>query len=216
VVSEGEVEPAKKGQPWRVQEPDWTGAAAASAYAPAGAAQKPIDPSSLAFLEAARGRLDAAREAAAQAAGFAPNDSLGQPFEDASAGFAATQDFVLDDALRLLDEMQGGNDPALAAVARGHSQDMLTRGFFDHRTPEGLVPADRIARQGLRFTLTGENLYLVEGGIPAAAALASSIVSGWMNTKDHRRNILDPAFRYLGVGVAASTRVVIATQLFGG
>lgn len=105
---------------------------------------------------------------------------------------------------------------SLAGIARGHSQDMLTRGFFDHRTPEGTGSADRIARQGLSFTVSSENIYLMRNGTTDAAELASIMVGGWMKTKAHRRNMLDPAFLYLGVGVASSERLVIATQLFGG
>jgi uncharacterized protein YkwD len=105
---------------------------------------------------------------------------------------------------------------ALADIARGHSRDMLKRGFFDHRTPEGLGPEDRIARQGLRFTTISENIYSVEDGTTDAAELASNMVTAWMNTKVHRRNILDPGIHSLGVGVAATRRLVLATQLFAG
>jgi uncharacterized protein YkwD len=104
----------------------------------------------------------------------------------------------------------------LSEVARGHSRDMLTRDYFDHRTPEGMRSADRIARRGLRFDATGENLYMVKNGLAAASELASAMVSGWMNSREHRANILAPDYRFLGVGVAATSRIVLATQLFGG
>jgi uncharacterized protein YkwD len=103
---------------------------------------------------------------------------------------------------------------ALAGVARAHSRDMLARGFFDHRTPEGLGPADRVARQGLQFPSCSENLYSIKNGPRDPAELASVLVSGWMETTGHRHNILDPAFRFLGVGAASSGGTVIVTQLF--
>ena len=53
-------------------------------------------------------------------------------------------------------------------------------------------------------------------GTADAAELASIMVTGWMKRRGHRRNILDPALRCLGVGVAISDRVVMATQLYGG
>ena len=49
-------------------------------------------------------------------------------------------------------------DDRLAAVARAHSHDMDERGVFDHRTPEGLDPTDRLHRAGqavARDTATG-------------------------------------------------------------
>lgn len=103
---------------------------------------------------------------------------------------------------------------ALARIARGHSLDMRTRGFFDHRTPEGTGPRERIARQGLSFKTIAENIYSTPDGTADAAELASEMVAGWMNSTGHRRNILDPRFHALGVGVAVSERLVLATQLF--
>jgi uncharacterized protein YkwD len=105
---------------------------------------------------------------------------------------------------------------ALAAIARRHSQDMLNRGYFDHCTPEGLHSSDRIARGGLDFDATGENIYMARNATAGPADLASAMVKGWMNSRDHRANILTPDYRVVGVGIVATPRVVIATQLFGG
>jgi len=104
----------------------------------------------------------------------------------------------------------------LAGVARRHSQDMLDRGYFDHRTPEGLRSSDRIARSGLEFDATGENIYMVRDATSSPVNLASAMVKGWMNSRDHRANILTPDYRVVGVGIVATPRVVLATQLFGG
>jgi uncharacterized protein YkwD len=104
----------------------------------------------------------------------------------------------------------------LASVARVHSRDMISRGFFDHRNPDGLGPGDRLARSGLRFPLWAENLCTIRGGPADGAALASAIVASWMDSRGHRHNILEPGFRVLGVGVAISGRTVMATELFGG
>jgi uncharacterized protein YkwD len=105
---------------------------------------------------------------------------------------------------------------ALAAIARRHSQDMLTRGYFDHCTPEGLHSSDRIARGGLDFEATGENIYMIRNATASPANLASAMVKGWMNSRDHRANILTPDYRVVGVGIVATPSIVIATQLFGG
>jgi uncharacterized protein YkwD len=106
--------------------------------------------------------------------------------------------------------------PALADVARGHSRDMLDREFFNHVNPEGLSPKDRVGKRGLAFTLVAENIYSTSDGTRDPAKLASTAVTGWMNTTGHRRNILNPSLTQLGVGVAISERQILATQLFGG
>jgi uncharacterized protein YkwD len=104
--------------------------------------------------------------------------------------------------------------PALADVARAHSRDMLARRFFNHRNPDGLGPRDRVTRHGLRFDLVAENLYSSRNGSTDAAELASIMVAGWMKNEGHRHNILDPSLKLIGVGVAASDREIVATQLF--
>jgi uncharacterized protein YkwD len=105
---------------------------------------------------------------------------------------------------------------ALAVVARRHSQDMLDRGYFDHCTPEGLHSSDRITRGGLDFDATGENIYMVRNETGRPSDVASAMVKGWLNSRDHRANILTPDYRVVGVGVVTTPGVVIATQLFGG
>jgi uncharacterized protein YkwD len=104
--------------------------------------------------------------------------------------------------------------PPLADVARAHSRDMLARDFFSHGNPEGLNPKDRVVKAGLRFRLVAENIYSTENGTTDAAEAASRIVTGWMKSPGHRRNILDPALEVLGVGVAVSETRILATQLF--
>jgi uncharacterized protein YkwD len=106
--------------------------------------------------------------------------------------------------------------PPLATIARAHSQDMLTRKFFGHVNPDGLNPKDRVQRAGLHHAYVAENVYSTRNGSSDAAEAASVIVTGWMNSSGHRRNILDPKLTLLGVGVAADDDEILATQLFAG
>jgi len=105
---------------------------------------------------------------------------------------------------------------ALANAARMHSLDMLSRGFFDHRSPEGASPRDRVVKHGLTFAIVAENIYSTRDGTTDPADLARLIVDGWMKSEGHRRNILEPRLTHLGVGVALSDREVLATQLIAG
>jgi uncharacterized protein YkwD len=85
-------------------------------------------------------------------------------------------------------------NPCLDRVSQEHAEDMLTRAYFGHRTPEGLGPSERARADGYRPGI-GENL--VEQRFSAEDALES-----WLNSPDHRRNILDPDSREMGLGLA--------------
>jgi uncharacterized protein YkwD len=85
-------------------------------------------------------------------------------------------------------------NPLLDRVSQEHADDMLARSYFGHQTPEGLGPSDRARADGYRPGI-GENL--VEARFSVDDAL-----DAWMNSRDHRRNILDPGCRELGVGLA--------------
>jgi hypothetical protein len=82
----------------------------------------------------------------------------------------------------------------LDRVSQQHADDMLRREYFDHRTPEGLGPTDRARADGYGSGV-GENL--VEERFSAEEAMAA-----WLASPGHRRNILDPGCRELGLGLA--------------
>jgi uncharacterized protein YkwD len=84
-------------------------------------------------------------------------------------------------------------DPELTEVARGHSADMFTRGYFAHDTPEGLDPFARMREAHVRYVTAGENL--------ALAPTLQVAHSGLMNSPGHRANILHPQFGRLGIGI---------------
>lgn len=85
-------------------------------------------------------------------------------------------------------------NPLLDRVSQEHAEDMLRRSYFGHRTPEGLGPSDRAEGDGYRSGI-GENL--VEQRFSVEEALEA-----WLGSPGHRRNILDPACRELGLGLA--------------
>ncbi|CCG05032.1 CAP domain-containing protein [Blastococcus saxobsidens] len=97
-------------------------------------------------------------------------------------------------------------DPGLAAVARAHSTDMRDRGFFDHVNLDGQDPFDRADRAGL--VARAEN-------IARGQADATAVMTSWMNSPGHRKNILDCGLTRLGVGIAEGPGGPWWTQLFG-
>lgn len=88
-------------------------------------------------------------------------------------------------------------DERLREAARGHSQEMFRLSYFAHESPVVGSPFDRMLRAGARFSLAGENL--------AYAPTVESAHRGLMNSPDHRKNILTPGFRRVGIGVARAS-----------
>ncbi len=84
--------------------------------------------------------------------------------------------------------------PLLDRVSQEHAEDMLVRSYSGHRTPEGLGPSDRARADGYLPGI-GENL--VEQRFSVEEAL-----NAWLGSSGHRRNILDPGCRELGMGLA--------------
>jgi uncharacterized protein YkwD len=96
-------------------------------------------------------------------------------------------------------------DGRLASAARQHSTDMVNRHYFEHNSPDGNTPADRTAAAGYA-DYGGEN-------IAYGQRSAAEVVTDWMNSPDHRRNILDCEFTTVGVGL--DPRGMYWTQDFG-
>jgi len=116
-------------------------------------------------------------------------------------------------------------DPALADVARAHSEDMAAQQYFAHVNPQGQDPTARgeaagyICRKiyGAYYTYgIAENLFLnnlyssatyysnreTEYTWNSPEEIAQTTVSGWMNSSGHRENILTPTYDRQGIGVA--------------
>ncbi|MFE1876727.1 CAP domain-containing protein [Streptomyces sp. NPDC059496] len=98
-------------------------------------------------------------------------------------------------------------NPPLASLAGAFSLDMATRGFFSHEDPEGNTPWDRATKAGISG-LGGENIARGQGD-------AEAVMKAWMNSPDHKANILNCEFRTLGVGVHLAAGGPWWTQDFG-
>ena len=92
----------------------------------------------------------------------------------------------------------------LDAAAQGHSEDMVTRDYFEHTTPTGEEFQTRIIASG--YVPRGAAYELGENIDTATLYLASpaATVTAWMNSPEHRANILNGEFRETGMGIAAA------------
>ena len=94
-------------------------------------------------------------------------------------------------------------EPLLQDIATTYSQNMVTYRFFAHESPGGQTMVMRLKDYiaGARSWTTGENLAWGE----LDYATARGTVAAWMASEGHRENILEPAFRQIGVGVVLGT-----------
>jgi uncharacterized protein YkwD len=83
--------------------------------------------------------------------------------------------------------------PQLTLAAQAHAEDMALNDFFSHVGSGGNTLADRIEAVRYRYRLVGEN-------IAAGFASGIDVVDSWMESEEHRDNILNCEFEEIGVG----------------
>lgn len=84
----------------------------------------------------------------------------------------------------------------LTAAARQHSLEMVRQGYFAHQSSDGSSFDRRIRRFYPRLRSAGENIAY---GCPDLSPTAAMDL--WMNSPGHRRNILDPRWREIGIAI---------------
>ena len=85
-------------------------------------------------------------------------------------------------------------DARLGAAAKGHAKAMAEQNFFGHAGKDGSRFSSRIARQGYSYRTAAEN-------IAAGQKSASQVVSSWLKSSGHRRNILNCRMTETGIAV---------------
>lgn len=90
----------------------------------------------------------------------------------------------------------------LRQAASAHSADMVDHRYFEHTTPGGRTMVDRILAAGyVRANagwMLGENLEWGTGSL----ATPRGAVQAWLNSPEHRANLLRRGYREVGIGVA--------------
>jgi uncharacterized protein YkwD len=86
-------------------------------------------------------------------------------------------------------------DPRLERAAREIAEDNARRGLLDHAGADGSTLRSRALAQGYVFRFVAENLAL---GTPDGAR----VVALWLDSPEHRANLLSPAAVHHGVARA--------------
>lgn len=84
----------------------------------------------------------------------------------------------------------------LTTSAQRHADDMSAKRYFSHTSADGRSWVSRQRAAGWKQP-GGENIARGFGN-------AGSVMTAWMNSPEHRRNILNCQFRYIGVGFTAN------------
>ncbi|SDW34018.1 CAP domain-containing protein [Marinobacter mobilis] len=77
-------------------------------------------------------------------------------------------------------------------AAINHSVDMATNNFFSHTGSDGLRVSHRVTDTGYEWAVVGEN-------IAAGFSSVGDVMTGWLNSEGHCRNIMDPRFEHVAV-----------------
>lgn len=100
----------------------------------------------------------------------------------------------------------------LESAASLKAQDMFAKNYFAHYAPDGTSPWDFFRKVHYQYTYAGENLGM-------GFSDAESLVKAWMNSPKHRKNIMNPAYREIGISVQTGTigdrDTTLAVQMFG-
>jgi hypothetical protein len=100
----------------------------------------------------------------------------------------------------------------LDEAAQMKANDMATNGYFAHTSPDGKTPWYWFQLVGYKYSFAGENLAVNFFD-------SADVAKAWMNSPEHRANIVRKDFTQIGIGVANGVyqghNTVFVAQLFG-
>lgn len=103
-------------------------------------------------------------------------------------------------------------NPLLEAAAQKKANDMASKGYFAHTSPEGKTPWYWLKEVQYDFQAAGENLAI-------NFVDSTDVDSAWMNSPGHRANILNGKFTEIGIATAKGyyngRETIFVVQMFG-
>jgi uncharacterized protein YkwD len=124
---------------------------------------------------------------------------------------------ITDEQQKMLDQVNqarvnsrvcgGDNMPAVAALswscklknaAQSHSEDMRKNNFFSHTGSNGLSVSNRVTASGYVWSSVAEN-------IAAGQTTVTQVMTGWLKSPGHCKNIMSAKSTEFGSSVVTST-----------
>lgn len=86
----------------------------------------------------------------------------------------------------------------LDQAAQDKANDMAANSYFAHTSPSGVTPWNWFEKVGYQFSYAGENLAVDFSN-------SQDVTNAWMNSPEHRANILNNNFTQIGMATAQGT-----------
>lgn len=103
-------------------------------------------------------------------------------------------------------------NPVLQLAAQMKANDMATKGYFAHTSPEGLEPWYWLKQAGYSYSYAGENLAV-------DFVDSDDVTDAWMKSPTHRANMVNQNYREVGIAVASGKykgkSTLFVVQFFG-
>jgi uncharacterized protein YkwD len=117
---------------------------------------------------------------------------------------------------------QHGEEPlvtnrALEAAAESHGREMLAVNYFEHISPSGVTPVDRVRDTG--YFPSSEVGYVVGENLAwgtLSLSTPETIVKAWIASPEHLANILEAKYRDTGIDVEPAVPQELAEGVEGG
>jgi len=182
-----------------------------------------VRPRKLRAVTNAERRSSPSEAAAAQAASIA--QVLATPCQNTNLTPTPANLVLLRAAVLCLintERAQHGEEPLqanrqLEAAAESHGREMLALNYFDHVSPSGVTPVDRVREAGYFPSqevgyVVGENL--AWGTL--SLSTPEAIVNAWIASPEHLANILEANYRETGIDVEPEVPQELAEGVEGG
>ena len=86
-------------------------------------------------------------------------------------------------------------NPILNKAAEMKAEDMATKGYFAHTSPEGKTPWYWLSQVGYEYQYAGENLAINFSD-------SKDVTNAWMTSPSHKANIVKENYTEIGTGIA--------------
>ena len=132
--------------------------------------------------------------------GFATNITVNDVFRYTNEEREKNQisDLTLNDKLNL--------------AAQRKAEDMFSRGYWSHNSPQGTTPWSFITQANYYYLLAGENLARDFND-------SQAVVNAWMKSSTHKENIVNSKYKDIGIAVVNGRlngiETTLVVQMFG-